>query len=182
MDCGTALAKQARLHPCGEALRRRIFARPRAPAPAPAPRGESERKAARKPLKRPDSRKKEIWISLPLALIFLPNDLDFPSPGFANPSTHFVKSRLSTSLPLAFIERRAAGEAPFSPKGGARRSSRVNAVGWLPALRSFDGSSSPQFNATDEYGAPRTASRIALRRYCAIIARTSRNLAARLEF
>ncbi len=143
-------------------------------APAPAPRGESERKAARKPLKRPDSRKKEIWISLPLALIFLPNDLDFPSPGFANPSTHFVKSRLSTSLPLAFIERRAAGEAPLSPKGGARRSSRVNAVGWLPALRSFDGSSSPQFNATDEFGAPRTASRIALRPYCAIIARPSR--------
>jgi hypothetical protein len=34
MDCRTALAKQARLHPCGEALRRRVFACPRAPAPA----------------------------------------------------------------------------------------------------------------------------------------------------
>ncbi len=30
MDCGTALAKQARLSPNGEALRRRAFARPRA--------------------------------------------------------------------------------------------------------------------------------------------------------
>src|SRR5271165_7540913 len=86
MDCGTALAEQARLHPCGEALRRRSFARRRAPAPAAG--------FARKPLKSPDSRKKEAWISLPLALNFLPNDLDFPSPGFANPSTHFGKSRL----------------------------------------------------------------------------------------
>ena len=34
MDCGTALAKQARLSPYREALRRRIFARPRALAPA----------------------------------------------------------------------------------------------------------------------------------------------------
>jgi len=38
MDCGTALAKQARLHPYREALRRRIFARPRAPTPAAAGR------------------------------------------------------------------------------------------------------------------------------------------------
>ena len=36
MDCGTALAKQARLNPHGEALRRRVFAPPRAPAPAAA--------------------------------------------------------------------------------------------------------------------------------------------------
>jgi len=93
--CGTALAKQARLHPRGEALRRRIFARPRAPAPAAEGRvGENSGSRfgfARKPLKRPDSRKKEAWNSLPLALNFLPNDLDFPSPGFENPSTHFVK-------------------------------------------------------------------------------------------
>jgi len=95
MDCGTALAKEARLNPYGEALRRRIFACPRAPAPAAEGRvGEksgSQVGFARKPLKRPDSRKKEAWISLPLALNFLPNDLDFPSPGFGNPSTHFVK-------------------------------------------------------------------------------------------
>ena len=157
MDCGTALAKQARLNPCGEALRGR-FARPRVPALAAegrfgetaarnvtlkvipttaganstassrgamrsiacrrmvqlaaslAPPGasfETPRVArllrtraawelpsqfgfARKPLKWPDSRKKEAWNSLPLALNFLPNDLDFPSPGFGNPSTHLA--------------------------------------------------------------------------------------------
>jgi hypothetical protein len=79
------------------------------------PRSESER-FARKPLNSPDSRKKAAWISLPLALDFLPNDLDFPSLGFGNPSTHFVKSRVSretTSLSLAFVELRAAGEAPL---------------------------------------------------------------------
>src|SRR5208283_567623 len=67
----------------------------------------------------------------PLALNFLPNDLDFPSPGFGNPSTNFVKSRLSretTPLPLAFIELSAAGEAPLLREGGARRSRCVNAV------------------------------------------------------
>ncbi len=120
MDCGTALANQARLNPYGEALQGRAFARPRAPAPAA--EGESERKSgskfgfARKPLKSPDSRKKETWILLPLALVFLPNDLDFSSPDFANPSTKFVKSRVSREtapLPLAFIELGAAGEAPF---------------------------------------------------------------------
>ncbi len=77
MDCGTALAKQARLNPCDEALRR-VFARPRAPAPAAAGRvGEksgSQFGVARKPLKRLDSRKKEAWISLPQALNFLPNE------------------------------------------------------------------------------------------------------------
>ncbi len=34
MNCGTALEKQARLRPCGEALRGLIFARPRPSAPA----------------------------------------------------------------------------------------------------------------------------------------------------
>jgi hypothetical protein len=34
MDLGTALAQQARLNPCGEALGRRLLTRPRAPAPA----------------------------------------------------------------------------------------------------------------------------------------------------
>ena len=128
MDCGKVLAKQARLHPYREVLRPRIFARPRAPVPAAAGRvGEksgSQFGFARKPLNSPDSRKKEAWISLPLALDFLPNDLDFPSPGFGNPSTNFVKSRLSretTPLPLAFIELRAAGEAPLLREGGARR-------------------------------------------------------------
>jgi hypothetical protein len=43
---------------------------------------------ARKPLNSHDSRKKAAWISLPLAWISLPNDLDFPSPGFENPSMH----------------------------------------------------------------------------------------------
>src|SRR5271157_652653 len=82
MDCGTALAKQARHHPCGEALRRRVVARPRAPAPAAEGRvGEksgsqsSQFGFARKPLNSLDSRKKEAWNSLPLALNFLPNDL-----------------------------------------------------------------------------------------------------------
>ena len=46
MDCGTALAKQARLNPCGEALRRRVFARPRAPAPAAEGRFRDERRLA----------------------------------------------------------------------------------------------------------------------------------------
>jgi hypothetical protein len=119
----TDLAKHARRIPYGEALRRRIFARP----PAPAVGGRVGQKSgsqfgsldsgfARKTLKSPDARKKEAWNSLPLALNFLPYDLDFPSPGFGNPSTHFVKSRLSTPLPQAFIERRAAGEAPFSAR------------------------------------------------------------------
>jgi len=58
MDCGTALAKRARLRPCGEALRRRVFARPLAPVPA---RRGAEGGFARKPLKSPDSRKKETW-------------------------------------------------------------------------------------------------------------------------
>ena len=44
MDCGTALAKQARLNPSGGALRRRVFARPRAPSRLP--RGDLKRKAA----------------------------------------------------------------------------------------------------------------------------------------
>ncbi len=119
MDCGTALAKQARLHPYREALRRRILARPRAPTPAAAGRvGEksgSQFGVARKPLKRLDSRKKEAWISLPLALNFLPNDLDFPSPGFANPSTHFSKySRFTWNSP-------AASRAHRAPRGPARR-------------------------------------------------------------
>ncbi len=104
--CGTALATRARLNPYGEALRRRIFACPRAPAPAAEGRvGEksgSQFGFARKPLKRPDSRKKEAWISLPLALNFLPNDLEFPSPGFGNPSTHFGKySPLTWNSPAA---------------------------------------------------------------------------------
>src|SRR5271165_5633417 len=60
---------------------------------------------ARKPLKWPDSRKKEAWNSLPLALNFLPNDLDFPSPGFANPSTHFALGR----LPRASLGRAKQG-------------------------------------------------------------------------
>ncbi len=136
MDCGTALAKQARLHPYREAFGRRLFARPRAPAPTAegrvAEKSGPQFGFARKPLKRPDSWKKEAWISLPLALNFLPNDLDFPSRGFGNPSAHFVKSRLSretTRLPLALIEIRAAGEVPLLREGGARRSRCVNAVG-----------------------------------------------------
>jgi hypothetical protein len=40
-------------------------------------------------LKSPDSRKKEAWILLPLALNFLPKDLGFPAPGFENPSAQF---------------------------------------------------------------------------------------------
>src|SRR5271157_5207050 len=54
----------------------------------------------------------------------LPNDLDFPSPGFGNPSTHFGSTRHScatTPLPLAFIELRPAGEAPLLREGGGRR-------------------------------------------------------------
>src|SRR5271157_5057520 len=112
MDCGTALAKQARLNPCDEALRRCVFARPRAPAPAAEGRfGEksgSQFGFARKPLNSLDSRKKEAWISLPLALNFLPNDLDFPSPGFGNPSAHFVKySCLTWNSPAASRIHRA---------------------------------------------------------------------------
>ena len=92
MDCGTALAKQARLSPYREALRRRTFARRRAPRAAAEGRVAEKRLAisqfgsAPKALKRLDSRKKETWSSFPLALNFLPNDLDFPSPGFGNPS------------------------------------------------------------------------------------------------
>ncbi len=55
---------------------------------------------------------------------FLPNDLDFPSPGFENLSTHFGSTRLSretTPLALALIELRAAGEGAPLREGGARR-------------------------------------------------------------
>ncbi|HME83331.1 MAG TPA: acylphosphatase [Roseiarcus sp.] len=113
MDCGTALAEQARLHPCGEALRRRSFARRRAPAPAAG--------FARKPLKSHDSRKKEAWISLPLALNFLPNDLDFPSPGFANPSPHFVKYSRFTWNTRSLSGSSTSAEAPLLREGSARR-------------------------------------------------------------
>src|SRR5208282_1785717 len=132
MDCGTALAKEARLSPYREALRRRVLARPRALAPADEGRvGEksgSQFGFARKPLKSLDSRKKEAWNSLPMALDFLPNDLDFPSPGFGNPSTDLVEYSPLTPLPLAFIELRAAGEAPLRREGGARRLRCVNAI------------------------------------------------------
>jgi hypothetical protein len=79
MDCGTALAKQARLNPYGEALRRPVFARPRAPAPAAVEKSGPRFGFACKPLNNLDPRKKEAWNSLPLVLIFLPNDLEFPS-------------------------------------------------------------------------------------------------------
>jgi hypothetical protein len=90
MGYGTALAKHARLSPYGEARRRRIFARPRASAPA-ARRSKSERKALassqyefdRKPLKRPDSREKQLgfrfpwlWISFLMIWMFLPRALE----------------------------------------------------------------------------------------------------------
>src|SRR5271157_2283260 len=131
MDCGTALAKQARLNPCDEALRRCVFARPRAPAPAAEGRfGEksgSQFGFARKPLNSLDSRKKEAWISLPLALNFLPNDLDFPSPGFANPSTHFGKSCPSRLQPCD--SRRARQD--FAESG--RRRMGDAAIGINPA-------------------------------------------------
>src|SRR5271165_5849980 len=68
MDFGTALARQAWVNPYGEALRRRVFAPPGADAVAEGRIGEkssSQSGVARKPLKSPDSRKKEAWISLP---------------------------------------------------------------------------------------------------------------------
>ena len=56
-----------------------------------------------------------------MALNFLPSDLDFPSPGFANPSTHFGKytrlSRETTPLPLAFIELSRGRRGASSPRG-----------------------------------------------------------------
>jgi hypothetical protein len=75
-------------------------------APGDAP--ESERRSGsqvevpRKPLNSLDSRKKEAWIPLPLALIFLPNNLDFPPYGFGNPSLNSVKPCVSreTTIPL----------------------------------------------------------------------------------
>jgi len=85
VDCGT----EARLNPYGEALRRRVFARPLAPVPA------AEGGFARKPLKSPDSREEEAWILLPLALNFLPNDLDFPSLGLDFPSSASRRGELS---------------------------------------------------------------------------------------
>jgi len=62
---------------------------------------ESERNEAEQPefarncLKSPDSRKNKTWILLPSALDFLPQKFDFPSNGFENPSTEFVKSFVS---------------------------------------------------------------------------------------
>ena len=130
MDCGTARATRAQLNPYGEALRRRAFARPHAPAPAAEGRfGEKSGLQfgfARKPLKSPVSRKKEAWISLPLALNFLPNDLDFPSPGFANPSTHFGKSRLHCPSRSSSSARPA--RRPFSARDAPAVLGCVNAV------------------------------------------------------
>ncbi len=111
MDCGTALAEQARLNRYGEALRGAsslVHARRRPP-----PRGETEG-SARKPLNSLESRKEEAWISLPVALIFLPKDLDFPSRGFENLSSK------TAPLPLTFIDLRTAGEAPLLREAGAR--------------------------------------------------------------
>src|SRR5271166_6680557 len=109
MDCGTAPATRARLNPYGEALWRRVFARPRAPAPAAegrfAEKSASPFGFARKPSKSPDSRKKEAWIFLPLALEILPRTL-----------SNTRLSRETAPLPLAFIELRASGEAPL-PRG-----------------------------------------------------------------
>jgi len=121
MDCGTALAEQARLNRHGEVLRgasSNVQARWRRP-----PRGESER-FTRKPLNSLDSRKKEAWISLPLALNFLPSDLDFPSPGFANPSANFVKySRFTWNCPAASRVHRAprGRRGALLREGSARR-------------------------------------------------------------
>ena len=124
MDGGTALAKQPRLRPLWRvvaAAHLQRSTRRRWP-----PRGDWERSGshfsqsgfARKPLNGLDLRKQEAWISLPLALTLLPNDLDFPSPGFENPctlpSTHI--QCVIASLPLAFIELRAAAEATFCAK------------------------------------------------------------------
>jgi hypothetical protein len=89
----------------GSAARRRgVLKAELAPGDAP----ESERRSGpqvgfpRKPLNSLDSRKKEAWITLPLALIFLPNNLDFPSPCFGNPSMNSGKSCVSreTTIPL----------------------------------------------------------------------------------
>jgi len=209
VDCGTALAKQARLRPCGEALRGRIFAGGRAPAPAAggrvgeksgsqyknsnsqarrqwgaviatpgsspggsrgtsgAPHALLDRHAAktrlkrrasldalwrlamterplssetsdrallgsylaisqsgfaRKPLKRPDSRKKEAWISLPPALNFLPNDLDFPSPGFGNPfHALWQVSRFTGNSPAPSRVHRAPRGQRGAPSPRGRR-------------------------------------------------------------
>ncbi len=113
MDCGTALAKQARLNPHGEALLGSTSRRP--------PRGESERKSgsqfgfARKPLNNPDSRKKEIWISLPPALDFLPNDLDLPSRGFGNPATNFVSLAFHLKQPHCLSRSSSAARPARRP-------------------------------------------------------------------
>ena len=97
------------VNPRDEALRRCVFARPRAPAPAAegrfAEKSASPFGFARKPSKSPDSRKKEAWIFLPLALEILPRTL-----------SNTRLSRETAPLPLAFIELRASGEAPL-PRG-----------------------------------------------------------------
>src|SRR5271166_919549 len=63
---------------------------------------------ARKSLKSPNSRKKKAWNLLPLALNFLPTDLDFPSRGFGNPSAphRAALSRLRRALTKARRPRR----------------------------------------------------------------------------
>jgi hypothetical protein len=45
-------------------------------------------------------------------LNFLPNDLDFPSPGFANPSTKFVNLAFHVKHPAALEASFSAREAP----------------------------------------------------------------------
>src|SRR5271165_179389 len=59
-----------------------------------------------------------IWIFLPLALQILPRTL-----------SNTRVSRGTAPLPLAFIELRAAGEAPFSAKEAPAVLRCVNAVG-----------------------------------------------------
>ena len=125
MDCRTALAKRARLRPRGEALRRRILARPRA--------GRYRAELRPQALEKPEFAEER--------------NLDFPSPGFEFSSqmisifpplalkilprtlSNTRASRGTAPLPLAFIELRAAGEAPFSAREPPAVLRCVNAAG-----------------------------------------------------
>jgi len=137
MDCRTALAKQSRAPSLWRgvaAAHRRMSMRAGAEGRVGEKSG-SQSGFARKPLNSFNSRKKEAWILLPLALNFLPNDLDFPSRGFENPSTSFVKySRFTWNSPAPSRVHRAprGRRGALVREGGARRSRCVNALGSSP--------------------------------------------------
>jgi len=118
VDCGTALAKQARLRPCGEALRGRIFAGGRAPAPAAGGRvgGKSGSQ-----YKNSNSQARRQWG----AVIATPGSSPGGSRGTSGAphvllDRHAAKARLKRRASLDALWRLAMTERPLSSEASDR--------------------------------------------------------------